>query len=156
MTGTQRSGLLLGLGMGLMLAALLLWLQVGVQQAVKVPSNPAPSPASSGPAVPSPATRSSATAAPNPAAPTTAPAATAPGATADPAPPADVVISVAPDEDFGTVALALKQAGLISDRQAFLVKVKEQEAAGRLQVGTYFFKPGTTETDILKVLITVH
>lgn len=60
-----------------------------------------------------------------------------------------VVLTVPSGTDWSEVARALEKAGLITDRATFLGKIKERKVDSGLQAGVYVFEPGVALDEIV-------
>lgn len=137
--GRYQSGLLTGLGGGLIIAAL----GLALAPASMLPQrNPAPAPAPSGE-----------TTTPAPSGGTTAqPPTTTPTTPATPSAPATVDFTVAPGDLPSNVAANLQSAGLIADPAAFLARLTERGVDTLLKSGTFSIPTGATLDQVIDIL----
>ena len=73
-------------------------------------------------------------------------------ASADPADSRKVTVQIAQDETMLDVAGALKDAGVIDNKYAFILKVRICGAAGSINPGTYQIAPSDTNKYIMDLL----
>lgn len=69
-----------------------------------------------------------------------------------PAPTRTLALALPPGTDVTTLAETLKASGAIADTQAFLQRVEERGAAGRLQAGAYEISLPATSDQIIDAL----
>jgi hypothetical protein len=134
-------GLFVGLGAGLLVAAMAL---------SSLPDVQPPSVASSEPS----GQKDTAAGTPAPATGTaTAPAQSKPPAAAEPAAkPGNVTFVVEDGDAASTIAANLKKEGLIADENAFLNRLTELGADTMLKAGTFVVPTGASIDDVIKVL----
>jgi hypothetical protein len=163
-----QQGLFVGLGAGVLAMALIvnftggMWLQgpapgqvaagdeqqPGGSTEPEPPANPTEPGAVTNPEVPeNPGTPE------NPGAPENPEVPAPPEAPAEPAtpaaPPSEITVVIEPGSVSGDIAAALKEAGLITDEQAFLDRVGELGVETYLQAGTFIFPSGATLDEII-------
>ncbi|MFZ5824577.1 MAG: hypothetical protein ACOY94_09640 [Bacillota bacterium] len=148
-----HQGLLVGLGLGLMLAAILFPFlpqreAPGEQLASDPPAAQAEQPKADPPADAPPATQPPATQPPGTQPPVTQP----PAPTTPPPQPANVTFTVEPGSSSQEIAANLKAAGLINDEEEFLKLVVAYGVETRLQAGTFVIP---TDASVDKVLETL-